>query len=88
MMYAYIQQTVRATKSSHIKVPSQVCLINCLVSKPQKATGDPQKKRFIDKELYQKPSYVSDVPRETYPPRVPHSETSRIYLTVKFRRFF
>ena len=40
-----------------------------------------QKKRFIDKEIYQKSSYGSDVPSETYPPPFPHSKTSRTYLT-------
>ena len=32
----YIQQTVLATKSSHIKVRSQVSSIDCLVFKQQK----------------------------------------------------
>ena len=41
-----------------------------------------QKKRFIDKEIYQKSSCGSDVPSETYiPSPLPHPETSRIYLT-------
>ena len=39
------------------------------------------KKRFIDKEIYQKSLYGSGVPSETYPPPFPHPETSRIYLT-------
>ena len=34
--YKYIQQGVRVTKSSHIKVPSQVSFIDCLVFKQQK----------------------------------------------------
>ena len=33
MIDTYIQQTVLATKSSHIKVPSQVPLTDCLVFK-------------------------------------------------------
>ena len=36
MICMYIQQTVLAIISSHIKVPSQVCLIDCLVFKQQK----------------------------------------------------
>ena len=36
MINKYIQQTVLATKSSHIKVPSQVSLIDCLIFKQQK----------------------------------------------------
>ena len=41
-----------------------------------------QKKDFIDKEMYQKSSYSGDdVPSETYPPSLPHPETSRIYLS-------
>ena len=43
--------------------------------------GYTQKKRFTDKEIYQKSSYGSDVPIETYPPPLPHPETSRIDLT-------
>ena len=38
--------------------------------------GHTQKKRFIDKEIYQKLSYGSDVPSETYPP----PPSCRIYL--------
>ena len=33
--------------------------------------GRTQKKWFTDKEIYQKSSYGSDVPRETYPPPLP-----------------
>ena len=69
MICTYIQQTVLATKSSHIKVPSQVSLIDCLVFKQQKkntSMGHRQKKRFIDKEIYQKSLYDSDVTSETY----------------------
>ena len=36
MIYTYIQQGVLATKSSHIKVPGQVSLINSLIFKQQK----------------------------------------------------
>ena len=36
MIYMYIQQRVLATKSSYIKVPSQVSLIDYLVFKQQK----------------------------------------------------
>ena len=39
-----------------------------------------QKKRFTDKELYQKSSYGSDVPSWTYPLTFPHPETSIVYL--------
>ena len=42
--------------------------------------GHTQKKRFIDKEIYQKSSYGSDVPSETYLLPLPQPETSRIYL--------
>ena len=42
--------------------------------------GHTQKKRIIDKESYQKSSYGSDIPSETYPSPISHSETSRIYL--------
>ena len=80
MMNMYIQQTVLAAKPSHIKVPCQVSLIDCLVFKQQKRIGHPQKKDIIDKEIYQTPSYGSDIPSETYPSPISHSETSRIYL--------
>ena len=33
--------------------------------------GHKQKKRFIDKKIYQKSSYGSDVPSETYPLAAP-----------------
>ena len=33
--------------------------------------GHTQKKRLIDKEIYQKPSYGRDVLSETYPPPPP-----------------
>ena len=33
--------------------------------------GHTQKKQFIDKDIYQKSSYDSDVPSETYPPPSP-----------------
>ena len=36
MIYTYIQQTVLATKSSYIKLPSQVSLIDYLISKQEK----------------------------------------------------
>ena len=36
MLYTYVQQTVLATKSSHIKIPGQVSLNDCLVFKQQK----------------------------------------------------
>ena len=55
-------------------------LIDCLVFKQQKRIGHPQKKDVIDKEIYRTPSYGSDIPSETYPSPVSHSETSRIYL--------
>ena len=32
------------------------------------SVGHAQKKWFIDMEIYQKSSYGSDVPSETYPP--------------------
>ena len=35
----------------------------------------------IDKKIYQKSSYGSDVSSETYPPRPPHPKTSKVYLT-------
>ena len=56
MINKYIQQTVLATKSSHIKVPSQVSLIDCLIFKQQKtmSMGHTQKKRFTDKEIHRK----------------------------------
>ena len=36
MIYIYIQQRVLGTKSSHIKIPTQVSLIDRLVFKQQK----------------------------------------------------
>ena len=36
MIYTYIQQRILVTKSTHIKIPSQVSLIDCLVFKQQK----------------------------------------------------
>ena len=41
-----------------------------------------QKKQFIDKEIYQKSSYGSDEPSETYALPFPITKTSRIYLTL------
>ena len=36
--------------------------------------GRTQKKRFINKEIYQKSTYGSDVPSETYPSPFPISK--------------
>ena len=73
MICRYIEQTVLPTKSSLIRVPSQVSLIDCLVFKLRKnnmsmGMGNAQKKRFNDKEIYQKSSYDNDAPSETYLP--------------------
>ena len=46
--------------------------------------GHRRKKRFIEKEIYQKSSYGSDVPSEAYP--LPHSESSRVYLDLERRK--
>ena len=48
-------------------------LIDYLVFKQQKAiwVWDTQKKQFIDKEVYEKSSYASDVSSETYTPPPP-----------------
>ena len=81
MIYTYTQQTVLVTKFSYIKVLSQVSVIDYLIFKQQKTAWVTQKKRFIDKEIYQKWSYGSDIPSEKYPPPLSHPKTSRIYLT-------
>ena len=44
--------------------------ISFLSSRKQYDYGTHRKKRFVDKEVYQKSSYGSDVPRETYPPPI------------------
>ena len=46
--------------------------------------GHRRKKRFIEKEIYQKSSYGSDVPSETY--SLPHFESSRVYLDLERRK--
>ena len=48
-------------------------LIDYLVFKQQKTmwVWDTQKKQFIDKEVYEKSSYASDVSSETYTPPPP-----------------
>ena len=46
--------------------------------------GHRRKKRFIEKEIYQKSSYGSNVPSETYP--LPHTESSRVYLDLERRK--
>ena len=57
MIYTYIQQTVLATKSSNMKVPSQVsliiALIDCLIFKQQKTirVWVTHRNTFIDKKV-------------------------------------
>ena len=83
MIYTYIQQGVLATKSSHIKVPSQVSLIDCLVFKQQKTIESfILKHRHYHQLLQRRGStnhhmVVTSLVRHT----LPHPETSRIYLT-------
>ena len=80
-MYTYIQQTVLATKSSHIKVSSQVSLIDYLVFKQQKTIwvwgthrkNDSLTKKFIKNHHMAVTSLVKHT--------LPHTKTSRIYLT-------
>ena len=77
MIYTYIQLTVLATKSIHIKVPSQVSPIDSFVFKQQKTMSMGHKEKtilwkIIDlKENYQKSSYSSDVPSKAYLPPPP-----------------
>ena len=67
----YIQQKVLATKSSHIKVPSQVYLIEDLVFKQQQTSWIIHSKTLLlssasTKVCFYKSSYVRDVPIKTY----------------------
>ena len=81
MIYMYIQQGVLATKSSHMKVPSQVSLTDCLVFKQQKTiwvihseTSSSLSSASAKVGIY-KSSYGSDFPSETYPsPHPKHLE--------------
>ena len=83
MIYTYIQEGVLATKSSHIKVPSQVSLIDCLVFKQQKTIESFILKHRHYHQLLQRwdstnhHMVVTSLVRHT----LPHPETSRIYLT-------
>ena len=44
--------------------------------------GHTQKKRFFDKEIYQKSSYGNDVPSETYPPHPPSRNIEFTYPSI------
>ena len=87
MIYTYIQQGVLATKSSHIKVPSQVSLIDCLVFKQQKTIESFILKHRHYHQLLQRwgstnhHMVVTSLVRHALPIPLPHPEISRIYLT-------
>ena len=75
-IYTYIQQVVLTTKSSPIKVPSQVSLIHCLVFKQLETIWLLTLKHHrhssaSTKVGFFKQSYDSDVPNETYSPLSP-----------------
>ena len=83
MIYTYIQQRVLATKSTHVKVPSQVSLIDCLVSKHQKPIrvwGTKRKNNSLTRKFIKNHHMVvTSLVKDTLP--LPHLKTFRIYLT-------
>ena len=56
--------------SSKFLVKCLLLTVSFLSSRKQNEYGTHRKKRFVDKEIYQKSSYGSDVLRETYPPPI------------------